>query len=154
MWRRTIYQLRVLQEARLYSSFLALAATFMFAHSASAASAAYGSSAVAPTIYSKNWWYNVAYPVVGNPPSNATITTVYYSWSYSYPRPTGLLVYLCNNTGSKCWNVTSFGSGSINMSGEAIPANQSLRLYSRVNGTGTMSPLYGGSTNVTVNYVY
>ena len=124
------------------------------AHSASAASAAYGSSAVAPTIYSKNWWYNVAYPVVGNPPSNATITTVYYSWSYSYPRPTGLLVYLCNNTGSKCWNVTSFGSGSINMSGEAIPANQSLRLYSRVNGTGTMSPLYGGSTNVTVNYVY
>lgn len=136
----------------LYSSFLALAATFMFAHSASAASAAYGSSTVAPTIYSKNWWYNVAYPVVGNPPSNATITTVNYSWSYSYPRPAGLLVYLCSI--DTCWNVTYFGSGLINMAGRGIPANQPLRLFSGVSGTGTMSPLYGGTTNVTVNYTY
>jgi len=138
----------------LYSSFFALAATLMFAHSASAASGAYGSSAAAPTIYSKNWWYNVAYPVVGNPPSNATITTVYYSWSYSYPRPSGLLVYLCNNTGSNCRDVTNFASGSVSFAGDGVLANQSLRLFSRVNGTGTMSPLYGGSTNVTVNYVY
>lgn len=138
----------------LCSSFFALAATLMFAHSASAASGAYGSSAVAPTIYSKNWWYNVAYPVVGNPPSNATVTVVNYTWSYSYPRPTGFLVYLCNNGGTVCWDVTYFGSGSVNFSGYNVPANQSLRLYSRVNGTGTMAPLYGGTTTVTVNYVY
>ena len=138
----------------LYSSFFAIAAIFMVAQNANAASSAYGSSAAAPTIYSKNWWYNVAYPVVGNPPSNATITMVYYSWSYSYPRPAGLLVYLCDNGANNCWNVTNFGSGSINMSGYGIPANQPLRLYSGVSGTGTMSPLYGGTTNVTVNYVY
>lgn len=138
----------------LYSSFLAMAATFMFAHSASAASGAYGSSAVAPTIYTKNYWYNVAYPVVGNPPSNATLTVVNYTWSYSYPRPAGLQVFLCNNNATLCADVTNFGSGSVNFSGYGVPANQSLRLYSRVSGSGTMAPLYGGTTTVTVNYVY
>lgn len=141
---------------RLYSALLVIStvAAMVFAQNASAASGAYGSSAVAPTIYTKNYWYNVAYPVVGSPPSNATVTFVYYNWSYSYPRPAGFQVLLCNNGGSLCANVTSFGSGSVNFSGRGVPANQTLRLYSRVVGTGTMSPLYGGATSVTVNYNY
>ncbi len=138
----------------LCSSVLAIAAMFMVAQNASAASGAYGSSAATPTIYSKNYWYNVAYPVVGNPPSNATLTNVYYTWNYSYPRPTGFQVLLCNNSATLCADVTNSQSGSVNFTGYSVPANQSLRLYSRVVGTGTMSPLYGGTTNVTVNYVY
>lgn len=128
---------------------LALAAV-----NASAAAGGYGSSAVAPTIYSKNWWYNVAYPVVGTPPSNAVVTIVYYTWSYSYPLPAGLQVYLCRNDGSLCGNVTNYASGSVNFTGWGVPANQTLRLFSQVAGTGTMSPLYGGTTTVTVNYSY
>ena len=141
---------------RLYSALLAIAAVaaMAFAQNASAASGAYGSSAATPTIYSKNWWYNVAYPVVGNPPSAATVTVVYYNWDYSYPRSAGFKVYLCNNGGTICGDVTNFGSGSVDFSGYGVPANQSLRLYSGVFGTGTMSPLYGGTTSVTVNYNY
>ena len=122
--------------------------------SAVAAAGAYGSSAVAPTIYSKNIWYNVAFPIPGSVPAAATVTTVNYTWSYSSPRPTGFLVYLCNNGGTVCFDVTASASGSVNFSGYGVPGNQTLRLYSRVNGTGTMTPLYGGSSNVTVNYVY
>lgn len=128
----------------------ALAGT-IFTQNAIAGTSAYGSSAVAPTIYSKNYWYNVAFPIAGSPPSTAIVTNVYYSWSYS-SRPSGLLVYLCNNGGTKCRDVTSAASGGVNFTSDAIPANQSLKLYSRVNGTGTMTPLYGGSSNVTVNY--
>lgn len=121
---------------------------------ASAGSAAYGSSTVTPTIYSKNFWYNVAYPVVGNPPANATLTAVYYRWDYPYPRPAGLVVYLCNNAATLCADVTNVGSGLVDFTGYAVPANQPLRLYARVNGTGTMSPLYARPTSVTVNYVF
>jgi hypothetical protein len=71
-----------------------------------AASGAYGSSAVAPTIYSKNIWYNVTFPISGSVPSTATVTNVYYTWNYSSPRPTGFLVYLCNNGGTICFDVT------------------------------------------------
>ncbi len=130
----------------------ALAGT-IFSQNANATSyGAYGSSAVAPTIYSKNYWYNVAFPVVGSPPSTATVKLVYYTWNYSYPRPTGFLVYLCNNGGTLCSDVTNTGSGSVDFTGYGVPANQTLKLYSKVNGTGTMSPLYGASSNVTVNY--
>lgn len=137
----------------LYSSFFALAATLMFAHSASAASGAYGSSTVAPTIYSKNWWYNSTYPVVGNPPSTGKIGVVYYSYSYS-PRPAGLQVYLCKSNGYTCWDITNFGSGSVDYTPYNVPANQALGIFVRVNGTGTMSPAYGSTTNITVNYTY
>ena len=123
-----------------------------FAQTASAASGAYGSSAVAPTIYSKNLWYNVPFSVVGSPTPASTVRAVYYSWSYSTPRPSGFLVYLCNNTGSVCFDVTSAASGSVDFTAYGVPATQNLRLYSRVSGTGTMSPLYGGSSNVTVNW--
>lgn len=123
-------------------------------HSAQAGSSAYGSSAAAPTIYSKNFWYNVAYPVVGSPPANATVTIAYYTWSYSYPRPAGLIVYLCNSTGTVCGDISNSGSGGVDFRGAGVPANQPLRLFSRVNGTGTMAPLFGGPTSVTVNYVF
>lgn len=131
----------------------ALAGT-IFSQNANAASGAYGSSAVSPTIYSKNYWYNVAFPVVGSPPSTGVLTTVYYTWNYSFPRPAGLQVYLCNNNGTICGDVTNYGSGSVNFTNSGVPANQSVRLYSRVNGTGTMSPLYGANSTVTVNYSY
>lgn len=141
---------------RLYPVLLAISAVaaMAFAQNASAASGGYGSSAVAPTIYSKNYWYNVAYPVVGGPPSTATVTSVFYSYSYNYPRPSGFQVLLCNNSGTLCADITNSGSGSVDFTGYNVPANQSLRLYSRVTGTGTMAPLYGGTTNVSVNYVY
>lgn len=128
---------------------MALSAVAQNAH---ATSGGYGSSAAAPTIYSKNYWYNVAFPVVGTPASGATVRIVYYTWSYSTPRPSGFLVYLCNNTGTKCFDVTSAASGSVDFTSKNIPATETLRLYSQVNGTGTMSPLYGGSSNVTVNW--
>jgi len=137
----------------LYSSFLAFAATFMFAHSASAASAAYGSSTVAPTIYTKNYWYGSTYPVVGNPPSTGVMGVVYYSYNYS-PRPAGLQVYLCKSDGTYCWDITNSGSGSVNYTGYGVAANQALGIFVRVNGTGTMSPAYGSTTNITVNYTY
>lgn len=137
----------------LYSSFLAFAAIFMFVHSASATPAAYGSSTVAPTIYTKNYWYNSTYPVVGNPPSTGKVDRVYYSYNYS-PRPAGLQVYLCKSDGTYCWDITSFGSGSVDYTGYGVAANQALGIFVRVNGTGTMMPAYGSTTNITVNYTY
>lgn len=125
-----------------------------FAQNAMAASGAYGSSTAMPTIYSKNYWYYAAPSVVGSPPSTATITTVYYSYSYPYPRPTGFQVYLCDNTGNNCTDITLAGSGNASFTGKGVKANTPVRFYSRVVGTGTMSPLAGGPANVTVNYVY
>lgn len=115
---------------------------------------AYGSSALAPTIYSKNIWNNATFPVVGTPPSTALITTVYYRWSYNYPRPSGFQVLLCHSANMTCFDVTSMASGSVNFSGYGAAANSSIRLYSKVSGTGTMMPLHGGSSSVTVNYTY
>lgn len=133
----------------------AVAAT-MVTQNAIAASSGYGSSASSPTIYSKNYWYSSAFPVVGSPPSTAIVGRVYYTWDYSYPRPSGLQVYLCNNGGTNggtiCRDVTSYGSGSVDFTSSGVPANQTLRLYARVNGTGTMSPLYGAKSTVAVNY--
>lgn len=123
-----------------------------FAQNAIAASGAYGSSGAMPTIYSKNIWNTAAASVVGSPPSTATITTVYYSYSYPYPRPAGFQVYLCDNTGTYCADVTSFGSGSVNFAGTGVKATTPVKFYARVTGTGTMSPLAGGPFNVTVNY--
>ncbi|WP_081838207.1 flagellar protein FlhE [Sphaerotilus natans] len=117
-----------------------------------AASGGYSSSVVAPTIYAKNLWYNVPFPVVGTPVSGTYVGLVYYSWNYKTPRPTGFLVYLCNNTGLVCFDVTNYASGFVDFTGQNVPANQTLRLYSRVNGTGTMSSLYGGSSSVNVNW--
>ncbi len=137
--------------ALLAAATLALAT---FAQNAAAATGGYGSSAAMPTIYSKNFWYSVAPSVVGSPPSTATITTVYYNYSYPYPRPTGFQVLLCDNTGTYCANVTSYGSGSVNFAGTGVKANTPVRFYAGVAGTGTMAPLAGGPVNVTVNYSY
>ncbi|MBB5020349.1 hypothetical protein HNQ59_003668 [Chitinivorax tropicus] len=105
-----------------------------------------------PTIYSKNIWYYTEYPVVGNPPANKTLTLVYYNWSYPAPRPAGLTVYLCNSAVTLCADVTTVQSGSVNFTGQGVPATTPLRIYAGVSGSGTMSPLYGGTTNIVVNY--
>ncbi|PWC23522.1 MULTISPECIES: flagellar protein FlhE [Brenneria] len=75
--------------------------------------------------------------------ANATITTVRYRWGYQFPRPTGLRVLLCNDGGTKCFDVTTVGSGTVNFDGESVSANTPVRFYARVDGTGTMSPLIG-----------
>lgn len=133
---------------------LALAALAFSQNAAAVSYGSYGSTAVSPTIYSKNIWYNVAFPVVGSPPSAGRVTNVYYRWTYSTPRPSGFQVLLCNNTGTLCADVTSAASGSVNFTGSGVAANTAIRLYSRVSGTGAMTPLYGGSSSVTVNYTY
>lgn len=141
---------------RIFSTVLAgcALAVAMASQNAVAASGAYGSSAVTPTIYSKNVWYSVAPSVVGSPPATAVIGLVYYNWSYSTPRPSGFQVLLCDNTGTYCADVTTSASGSVDFTGTGVKANTPVRFYSRVVGTGTMSPLYGGTSNVTVNYTY
>jgi flagellar protein FlhE len=135
----------------LCSVFLALATTIAFAPSANAYTAGYSSEAVAPTISVKNFLYDVAFPVLGNPPSNAVITQASYRWDYS-STPAGLEVYICNNVGSICWDVTYSRSGSLNLNGITLLANQPLKLYARVVGSGTMMPLYGGVSAISVTY--
>lgn len=135
----------------LYSSFLALAATFMFAHSASAASAgSYASNSVGPTIYSKNYAYYNYFPIVGSHPSNGRITTVSYNWSFSY-RPSGLNVWLCHGTTDACINVSSSQTGSTNAFANRSPTSQFFLVY-WVSGSGTMTPAYSNSHQVIVNY--
>jgi hypothetical protein len=141
---------------RIFSAILATFAVVgaTLSQSAVAASSAYYSSTVTPTIYSKNLWYSAAPAVVGRPPSTATINVVYYKWSYSYPRPSGHQVLLCNNTGAVCFDVTRWEGGSVDFTGTGVKANTPLRIYSRVSGTKTMSPLYGSNSTVSVNYTY
>jgi Flagellar protein FlhE len=139
---------------KLRIALLAFLTSATLLQTAYAGAGAYGSSTVAPTIYSKNFWYGSAYPVVGAPPSTAVVTIAYYNWSYPYPRPAGLQVYLCNLAGTVCGDVTFVGSGGVDFTGYGVPANQPLKLFARVNGTGTMAPLYGSSTSVTVNYTF
>lgn len=122
----------------------------MLPQTASAAGGAYASSVVAPTIYSKNWPYQANFPIVGTPPSTGNITTVYWTWSFSY-RPVGLNVYLCQGSTSACWNVTNIQSGSTTAFQGRNPTSPFF-LYYWVAGTGTMSPAYGNSDQVIVNW--
>lgn len=137
-----------------WSSGLALAMLALTQPAAAQSYSAYGSTAVAPTIYTKGSWYTVAFPVVGNPPSTGQVTQVYYRWSYGTPRPSGFQVLLCDGTGAACFDVTSSPTGGVKFSGYGIAANTPIRLYAQVAGTGTMLRLQGGSSSVTVNYVY
>ena len=115
---------------------------------------AYGSTAVAPTIYTKGSWYTVAFPVTGNPPSTGQVTQVYYRWSYGTPRPSGFQVLLCDHTGTLCSDVSAAASGAVNFTGAGIAANTPIRLQARVAGSGSMLRVQGGSSSVTVNYAY
>jgi hypothetical protein len=126
----------------------------MVMQSANATTGGYGTSTALPTIYSKNFWYSSALPVVGTPPSNATVTVVYYTFNYPFPRPAGLLVYLCNNNGTLCADVTSIANGNVNFTGYNVPANQPLKFYVSVQGSGTMSPYGGSQATASVNYTY
>jgi flagellar protein FlhE len=137
-----------------WSSGVALAMLALTQPAAAQSYSAYGSTAVAPTIYTKGSWYTVAFPVAGNPPSTAKVTYVYYRWSYGTPRPSGFQVLLCDGTGTTCFDVTSAPSGGLNFSGYGVPANTPIRLNARVAGTGTMLRVQGGSSSVTVNYSY
>ena len=137
-----------------WSSGVALAMLALTQPAAAQSYSAYGSTAVAPTVYTKGSWYTVAFPVVGNPPSTGVVTNVYYRWSYGTPRPSGFQVLLCNNSGNKCFDVTSAPSGGVDFSGYGVAANSAIRLYAQVAGTGTMLRVQGGSSSVTVNYSY
>lgn len=135
----------------IFAATIVMGAAVLPQSAIAAGSSGYGTQAVAPTIYSKNLWYSVAIPIVGAPPAGSTVTNVYYSYSFS-SRPAGMLVYLCNNSGSTCFDITSTGSGGVNFTSYSVSATQPLKLYARVNGTGTMSPVYGNLSNFTVNY--
>ena len=152
------HQLNITHWSRLMTfkkrAVLAVASLTLAAFAQNAmAEGAYSSSAVMPTIYSKNHWYTVAPPVLGSPPSTGTITTVFYSFGYRFPRPAGFQVLLCDNSGTNCTDVTSRGSGSVSFKGKGVKANTPVRFQARVAGNGTMSPLVGdGTANVSVNY--
>lgn len=137
-----------------WSSGVALAMLALTQPAAAQSYSAYGSTAVAPTIYTKGSWYTVAFPVAGNPPSTAKVTYVYYRWSYGTPRPSGFQVLLCDHTGTLCSDVTAAASGAVNFTGRGGAANTGIRLYAQVAGTGTMLRVQGGSSSVTVNYSY
>ncbi len=139
---------------RILSALLAAATVALssWAQNAIAAGSYGGASFGMPTIHGKNRWYSVAMPVAGSIPSTATITTVHYQYSYKYPRPTGLQVLLCNDPGSTCFDVSNSGLGSVDFDGTGVKANTPIRFYARVNGSGTMSPLYGEAATLSVNY--
>ena len=137
-----------------WSAGVALAVLALSQTAAAQSYSAYGSTAVAPTLYTKGSWYTVAFPVVGNPPSSGVVTNVYYRWSYGTPRPSGFQVLLCDHTGTICSDVTGTASGAANFTGAGIAANTAIRLYARVSGTGTMLRVQGGNSSVTVNYSY
>lgn len=136
----------------LCSVFLAMVTTLAFAPSADAYTASYGSSAVPPSISVKNTWYEVTFPVLGSPPSNSIIYQIGYSWGYS-SYPAGLEVQICDFTGVHCWNITNFQSGAYsNLEPKKIPGNRPFVLRARVVGSGSMMPIYGSTSRVSVNY--
>ncbi|MGS1106478.1 flagellar protein FlhE [Achromobacter anxifer] len=118
------------------------------------AAGSYSSSAVMPVIYNKNFWVSAEAPVVGRPPSTATITTVLYNYGYSFPRPTGFQILLCDSTGTICHDVTRSARGAVSFMGKGVKANTPVRFYARVGGNGTMpAPLAATSlADVTVDY--
>lgn len=132
-----------------FSLVLAAFALLMQVQSANAAPGAYSSFAVGETIYSKNFGYQTNFPIVGSPPAS-TINNVSYSWGLSY-YPAGLVVYLCHGSTSACLNITNSRSGTTSAFSLRSPQTPFF-LYYFVNGTGTMTPAYGQSNNVIVNW--
>jgi|SRR5690554_680018 len=115
------------------------------------AGGAWTSTGVAPTITNKGTLYQLNLPVVGNVPSNSTITKVNYKWSLSNI-PSGLEVYLCHDNLSACWSVKNNQTGSTTVF-NGLNANKKLILAFQVSGYGQLSPTaFGQSSQVTVIY--
>lgn len=117
-----------------------------------ASSGAWANNGGGPTIYSKNLWYGLILYPVGTIPSNATITSVSWSYGVSY-RPSGFVVQLCHNGSVQyCGEITAWGSGSTNYFNTRA-ANQPMAFYFGVAGTGTLyPPVYGQNDSIIVNW--
>lgn len=118
-----------------------------------ASSGAWSNNGGGPTIYSKNLWYGLILYPVGTIPSNATITSVSWSYGVSY-RPSGFQTLLCHNPSAPyCGDITAWGSGSTDTFFNGRAANIGMAFYFRVVGTGTLyPPVYGQNDSVIVNW--
>ncbi|WP_194868710.1 flagellar protein FlhE [Pseudoalteromonas sp. PPB1] len=113
---------------------------------------AWASSGYGPTLRNTGLYYTLDLPVVGSVPFGSKITSVNYSWSYSYVPP-GMLVYLCLNSTNNCVNVSTSKSGRLtNFNDQA--ANKKFIFAFGVRGNGSvLSPAaYGQRSQVIVNY--
>lgn len=132
---------------------LALSGLFFFSSSVFATGGSYSSTISAPTINVKNQWYSKAFPVMSGTPSAGKIGEVYYTWAYGRTQA-GLQVSLCTSTSSKCVDITSAKSGSVDFTSSNFAPNQAFILKAMVNGTGAMVPLYGNQSQLIVNYTF
>lgn len=117
-----------------------------------ATSGAYISSSVGQTIYAKNVYDYNNFPIVGTHPATGKITTVRYSWSFSYT-PANLNVWLCQGSTNACINVTGSQNGISTAFANRSPTSPFFLIY-WVTGSGTMSPAYSNSDQIVVNYNY
>ncbi|SCK12868.1 flagellar protein FlhE [Vogesella sp. LIG4] len=108
----------------------------------------YASDVVAQSISTRNTVYSANFPLLGAPPTDGKITSVYYAWSFSY-RPPDLLVFLCQ--GSTCLNVSKEPSGNTLAFRERNPA---LPFYLKyfVGGRGPLMPAVSGKQQLAVSY--
>ncbi|MCT4708763.1 flagellar protein FlhE [Enterobacteriaceae bacterium H11S18] len=134
------------------TALLALAGLFALSANSYAAGGGYSSTIIAPTVSIKNQWYQKDFSVPSSIEKTGKMTTVYYSWAYSRNQA-GLMVSLCTSNNVACFNVTNAQSGSVDFSSYNIAPNQPLTLKAMVSGTGTMAPLNGKQSQVTVNYL-
>lgn len=129
----------------------ALLAVLLPASTAQAASGGYGINPTGGVIRQTNWWYPSNSVTWSSAPSNAVITTVY--WSYSLTNYSNVVAQLCISagclnlpTGIAFGNTTAFAGYSANQTwyfrfAVATPTTYVLN-----------PPRYGNQHNVTVNY--
>ncbi|WP_354411405.1 flagellar protein FlhE [Marinobacterium sp. MBR-111] len=138
-------------------NFLKLCAALLFSALSSvsyASSASYVDSSPGAAIYSPNTWYQTNFDVLGNPPSDSSVTSV--SWQYasrSIPPGGTWVAWLCHGTTSACINVSTLSSGS----SEAFRGRSAATKFFLIYGIGSSSsfaPVYGGTDQVIVNYNY
>ncbi|MFC3531461.1 flagellar protein FlhE [Vogesella facilis] len=117
---------------------------------AQATAASYASEVVAPTVAVRNTPYRAAFPLLGAPPADGRITTVYYAWQFSY-RPPGLTVKLCQ--GSRCLDVSKDASGT-SAAFRGLSPSQPFQLHYAVGGSGAIMPLLSGKQQLAVSYTF
>lgn len=117
-------------------------------------SGAYASSGVSPTLYNTGIFRFLNLPVVGSVPSSAKVNVVNYYYNYS-STPAGMIAYLCWNDTNNCVNVSNNKSGRLTQFGNKA-ANKSFFFAFGVSGNGSAlpRPIYGGKSQVIVNYGY
>jgi hypothetical protein len=125
----------------------ALAASFSTVD-AQAASYEYTLSAVGPTIYQTNFWYNGT--LVNSPtgvPSTNVINSI--SWSFpSYNAPSGVTInyQICDT--QRCVSTTALSGNSTSFAGDPGAGNSfQVNVYAGASTTKVLSPSLFGSVN-------